>query len=551
MKKLIASVLAFMMLAIPAFAETPRVFVADTDSGAVLIDENGVLVTGLGDYDIIDLISYGDCPADRQLFMVSQLDLTDGFFLYDEYGWDEDWDGESWDEALDDVDNWPDTDGLSEGYDMEIVDDMPIEEDWDVAEEPDDISEYLSSFYEPGFPDADYGVALMNARGELLTGFDYVSFQHDVENGVVAAYSFEGFVTMLDERGNVLVSGEYTSVVSNGNGGFVAVKPEIDPDTGDFSDTAPILLIASDGGITQTGLHTFSYETLPGYYDGLMCTPVCASDAGIDGVCEYVYLDASGADAFGVSFEYAGDFCDGLAEVLDEEYNARLINTAGSYVTDGAYNYFDMGFAGDGMPAIGNLMDGGFDLISKDDLSTIARFLPENGGTTLYAYHTGDGVIVAYSDTENMLIDAAGNVLYRGTNDTYGQLWYEFSDSQPQRMLLNTFDGENFVMCVAALDGTPVSKWYPEVLALSWTGGEGRYLVLDYELVKVEYDDVTGYEPDMDTFRYGVIDQDGNEVIGMQYDYFAFLAPDRYWAAQDTAYSLLDADGNVIASVQE
>ena len=75
--------------------------------------------------------------------------------------------------------------------------------------------------------------------------------------------------------------------------------------------------------------------------------------------------------------------------------------------------------------------------------------------------------------------------------------------------------------------------------------------MLDYELIEVEYDDVTGYEPDMDTCLYGVIDHDGNVVVDIAYDYFSPLAPDRYWAARDGVYSLMDSDGNVLATVTE
>ena len=75
MKKTAAFVLAMLMMIVPGFAMGERVFSADTDMGAVLITESGELVTGIGDYDVIDLISYDDCPSERQLFMVSMLDI--------------------------------------------------------------------------------------------------------------------------------------------------------------------------------------------------------------------------------------------------------------------------------------------------------------------------------------------------------------------------------------------------------------------------------------------------------------------------------------------
>lgn len=540
MKKIIALAMALLMLAAPALAESTRVFAADTDSGAVLIDENGALITQIGDYDVIDLISYDDCPPERQLFMVSMLDLSDGLFLGDDF------DTENWDDELDDVDDWPDTEGLDDGYDMEIVDDMPVVSDMAV----EDDAELLDGDFLDGDVFGsymDYGVALMNARGELLTDFSYIGFQHDVANSVVAAYDFDGFVTMLDEQGNVLLSGGYASAVSNGNGGFMAIEPAIDASTGDFAELAPVVYIAPDGSVNDTGFSTFVYEPLPGYADGLMCIPVHAAD----GEYAYVYIDSEGNDAFGASYSYGMNFVDGYAEVMDEYYNARLINTSGGYVTDGEYSYFDIGYAGDNMPIIANLPEGGFELISKTDGSVIASFLPETEGGMLYAYQSGDGLIMAYSEERTMIIDRDGTVLHSGEGELYTQTWYEYADSTPGRILLSDFTGDVITMCIADFDGNPASSWYSDIQALSWLENEGRYLVLDYELIEVEYDDETGYEPDMDTCLYGVIDHDGNVVVDIAYDYFSPLAPDRYWAARDGVYSLMDSDGNVLATVTE
>lgn len=540
MKKIIALAMALLMTAAPALAENIRVFAADTDSGAVLIDETGALITAVGDYDVIDLISYDDCPPARQLFAVSLLDLSDGLFLED------DSDMDSWDDELDDVEAWPDTEGLDDGYDMEIVDDMPVVSD--MAAEDDSVlpeEEFLDSDFFGSH--MDYGVALMNAMGELLTDFAYIDFQHDVQNAVVAAYDFEGFVTMLDEQGNVLLSGNYASVVSNGSGGFIAVEPVIDAGTGDFAELAPVMYIAPDGSVTDTGLKTFVYEPLPGYADGLMCIPVYNEAAEY----AYVYIDSQGNDAFGASYAYGVNFVDGYAEVMDEYYNARLINTSGEYVTDGEYSYFDLGYADDNMPVIANLPEGGFELISKADGSLIASFRPEAEGGMLYAYQSGDGLIMAYSEDRTMIIDRDGAVLYSGEGELYAQTWYAYADSTPGRMLLSDFDDTSVAMCVADFEGNSVSGWYSDVMALSWLENEGRYLVLDYGLTEVEYDDTTGYEPDIDSCLYGVIDHDGNTVVDMAYDYFAQLAPDRYWVARDGVYSLMDSDGNILATVTE
>lgn len=571
-KRILACAACLMLLTVSAFADGERVFVAGTDDGSMLITESGAKITEAGEYDVIVPVTYDDCPAERMLFAVSHLDLGDGFFADEggeadwkdmeeaETGWEDmeeagtDWD-DAWEDELDDVEAWPDEDGgLEEGYDMDVVDDQEWSDFGEDGFYEDDFSgeeEFDYGLLDDEYIDygMEYGVALMNAAGELLTGFDYVSFDHDVENATVFACDFDGWVTALDERGNILAAGPYTSMVSDGNGGFFAVAPEMDEETGELSELAALVHVTAAGDINNTGLITNAYEPLSGFSDGLMCVMVCDGYDGESPAYSCVYVDQNGADAFGCSFDFAASFMGGCAEVIDDNNIARLIDRNGNYVTDAEYSYFDCGEQDDGMSIVANLIDGGFDIISGDGFEIIASFRPENGATMLYAYHSGDGLIMAYSENEMMILDASGSVLYRGADDMYAYTWYEFCDSQPQRLLVTRGEGTNAANCVADLSGVQQSDWYREISALSWMGGEGRYLVCDYDLIEVTYDGVTVLEPDVDTCRYGVIDQDGNVVVEMKYDYFDCLAADRYWVSDGAGYQLLDDAGNVIAEM--
>ena len=561
-KRILACAVCLMLLTVSAFAEGERVFVVETENGSMLITESGVRVTEAGEYDMIVPVTYGECPAERTLFAVSHLDLGADFFPEggEETGREDteedetDWGGD-WEEELDDVEAWPEEDGgLDEGYDMDVVDDQEwsdfgeddFYEDDFAGEEEFDYGLLDDEYIDYGM---EYGVALMNAVGELLTGFDYANFIHDVENATVFACDFDGWVTALDERGTVLAAGPYTSMVSDGNGGFFAVAPEIDDETGELCELAALVHVTAAGDIVDTGLATNAYEPLSGFSEGLMCVMVCDGYDGEYPEYSYVYIDQNGNDAFGRSFDYAVNFMGGCAEIMDEANVARLIDRSGNYVTDAQYSYFDCGEQGDGMPIVANLIDGGFDLISKESFAVIASFRPENGATMLYAYHSGDGLIMAYSENEMMILDGQGSVLYRGTDDMYAYTWYEFCDSQPQRLLVTRGEGVDAMDCVADISGAQKSDWYRGIGALSWISGEGRYLVCDYEFAEVEYDGVTGMEPDADTYRYGVIDQDGNVVVEMKYDYFDCLAADRYWVSDGTGYKLLDGEGNVIVEM--
>ena len=561
MKKIISAVIALMMLAMPVFAEGERTYSVNTDSGALLIDENGNMLTDIGEFDMIEPISGSSCPSERRLYMVSQLDLSSGFYMdeseeevfseNDSFSgfFNDEWYGE-WDEELDDVEEWPvDLEMLDEGYEMEVIDDVPAPADEETGEYGDvlDDEEGLlgDEYIDYG---VSYGVALMNARGELLTGFDYESFWHDVENGVVQAYNFEGFVTMLDENGNVLTEGMYSSVVSDGNGGFFAVMPTVDGETGEFSEAAPIMHIDASGAVSETGIYTFSFETLPGFSEGYMCVSVCEKDADADDDYKYVYIDQNGEAAFGRYFEYAFNFNGGIAEVTDGDSQVRLINTKGENLTDGYYSYFDCGISGDNMPIIGNLLDGGFDLISKADYSVIASFRPENGASYMYASLTGDGFIMVNTDIENMLMDAAGNIVWRGSVGDNMRVYtgYEYTDSQPQRVAVKftTENGDETYVADFAMNA--FGGAFCDVDPISWVGGSGRYQVVNYELIEREFEDQITLDPDLESFMYGVIDQDGNTVIPMEYDYFMALDHDRYWVGSGINYKLLDSDGKVI-----
>ncbi len=558
MKRFFAILFVLAMLALPASAEGLRSFVVNTESGAMLIDENGNLLTDAGEYDVIDLISNSECPAERRLFMVSQMDLSSGFLDEEEYDdgeytgsfMEDDWSGD-WDEELDDVEEWPvDLEELSDGYEMAVIDDVPVSETDDGGEYGDvlgdDFGVMEEDYMDYGY---DYGVALMNARGELLTGFDYVGFTHDVKNGIVEAYTFEGFVTVLDEQGNVITEGMYTSIVSDCSGGFFAVMPDVDPVSGDFSEAASIVHISADGTVSDSGMYTFSYETLPGFSEGYMSVLVCDENAAADSSYEYIFIDTKGQPQFDTSFEYAANFIGGVAEINNSDYQVHLINTSGEYVTGEGYSYFDCLGIEDGMPIIGNLADGGFDLISGDDYSIIKRFTPEEGDFYFGAYYSGDNFIIASSDTREMVLDAEGNVLWSGEMEFDRNLYtgYSYTDSRPERFVITRNTDYGYEAYITDFNLEPCSDGYREIYAVSWMDGNGRYQVLNYDMIEYEYDDVVGLSADFETIVYGVVDHNGNEIVPVEYDYFLNLDHDRYWVGMGDQYKLLDSDGKVIA----
>lgn len=531
MRKIAAILICLMLLAPATLAEGAQTMVVDYGSGSMLIAADGTPLTQVGDYDFIYRLSGADCPPERALFYaIAQMDAVPD------------------DEFDEEVEDWPDDGGE---LDDEVVD-IPLE----LYENPEelDIGEVVDSDYDFAEFEGPYETmsALMDARGNLLTDYAYIIFTHDVENGVVIGYRADGFVSALDEKGNVLVEGEYAALVSDTKGGFFATKPDLTmtDEYGDFYYRAPLVHVRADGSEAETGLITVVSD-LAGFSSGLMCIPVFADMGAFgqepDDDARYIYVDTDGKDAFGQSFTGAYNFFGNYADVTDEDFNGRLIDRTGAYVTEKAYSWFDFGAAEDGMPIVANLVDGGFDLLSKEDLSVIKSFDPAENGATYYAYQSGDRLIFAFSDEEINIIDGAGRVIYTGAAGVDAYTYYFYSDSQPGRMLISQGDWPEGECQVMDFAGNPTSDSYQEIIALTWQNSEGRYQVASYDII----DDEDGRDADYESYRYGLIDQDGNTILEMKYEEMVYLAPDRYWVSDGGAYQLMDADGNIIYEMSE
>lgn len=565
MRRIIALALCLMMFTACAFAEGGLTMTVDTDEGSFLLSEDGKLLTQPGEYDVIYCFTYDPCEPERLMYGVTNYD--DAVIPYD---------GEDGDVA-----DWPDDGGeLPEGDDadeseeewedsvefssMDAVTDKEL--DSDSAEPYDGELEGDDWDFDGEYFDALY--AVMNARGELITGFDYIAFTHDVHNALIFATRADGFVDVLNEQGDVLMISDYAVMASDGNGGYFATKPDLEmtDEYGDFSNVSKLVHVSADGQESDTGYSTGTYE-LGAFESGYICVPLYEETAAEESADEfedideeffvdyeyydytvlgYVYLDANGVNVFDKVFSYATMFIDGYAEVEDEDFAARLIDVNGNYVTDKEYSGFDRSEDDDNMPIIANYEECGFDLLSRDDLSVIASFGSEYGDD-LFAAQAGGDFITAHSDSCMMILDGNGRVLYTSQNsDVYAYTWYSFCEGQPERILISDGDWPNAECSLMDLQGNSIGGAYPELIAMSWKDGQGRYMVADFEIVEVEYDGETMQDADYDTYRYGMIDQDGNTVLETKYTMINCLSADRFWISDGSVYQLVDANGSVI-----
>ena len=53
------------------------------------------------------------------------------------------------------------------------------------------------------------------------------------------------------------------------------------------------------------------------------------------------------------------------------------------------------------------------------------------------------------------------------------------------------------------------------------------------------------------TSRYGVIDEDGAEVLPVAYNAIQYLSSERYWARRGDTWMMLDEAGNIYFEISE
>ena len=571
MRKFLVILICLVLAAPCALAENTETMVVDYGVGSLLLSKDGTPLTEVGEYESINQVTTDDCDPSRVLYYATTTSAIS--YPYD---------------ASDDqaVEEWPqDGGGLEES---DVPDDATIApeetagataEATGSAEDGDKIGASDGEIQEFDNGGVETNVALMDAAGNLLTDYDYTMFTHDVQNAVVIAYRTDGFVSALDEKGKVLLEGKYAAIVSDTVGGFYATKPDLTQTDaeGNFPVKSELFHISADGTETDTGIVTGT-DDLGGFSSGFMCLakydsldatddfgtdeaeattppadaevkdttdPEAEDGTGLEDA-HYIFIDVSGADAFGKVFTGAYNFVGNYADVTDDNYNERLIDLSGEYVTEKAYNWFDLGKPNDGMPIVANLVDGGFDLLSREDLSVVKEFTLPSGETSLYAYQSGDGLIFAFSDTTVSVINAAGDAVYTGDASVYAYTDYRANDSVPERILTMTGESPKTQCQMLDLSGNPVGATYQEISALSWVNGKGRYLVASYDVGDAASGGDAQQEPNFESYRYGVIDQDGNAILETKYTELTYLTADRYWVCDGSVYQLVDSNGKAI-----
>lgn len=315
--------------------------------------------------------------------------------------------------------------------------------------------------------------SLMTQTGEMLTESRYTLFRKIGENAVL--FEKDGKYGVMDEKANVIVPNEYTWLVSNGAGGYLALRTDV-------WDNAPdgVYLIDETGYVSPTGVKVASF--LMEFSEGL--SPALSTENG-----KYGYLNHEGQWEIRPQYAYADAFSGGLA-VATLDSGSGLIDKKGSWQITPKYDYVDAGVENGTAIACVNY-EGGVTVFSKETFDKVYSFDDDLMGA--YVSVSGNSVVAHFEDRVAEF-DLSGNEIASVSAQGYlfpvhggCTIGYENGNA----FLLDSFGNR-------LLDG------YRELTYLA-ADGENLY----FTFVKGD----SGYED----YRVGVVDQSGREILSGDY----------------------------------
>ena len=360
-----------------------------------------------------------------------------------------------------------------------------------------------------------YRYALLDGAGQPLTEqvYDMLSY----EDGVVLCWQ-DGLYGALSTDGEALTQAAYTQLVSNGEGGFLALTTDCFDDRSDG-----LYYIGETGEASATGVQTLG--TLSWFSDGLM--PLISAENGL-----YGYVDATGQWAIRPQFAYAGPFIKGRALAsLTTGYG--IIDDTGNWMLTPKYS--DLTFE-DGALALAVEEDGsatGFDPATCEE-----RFRIEGGEGAYYAAY--DGVVQAFDADGTRLYDYAGRLIHTASAQA------SYARGAAGQYILT--DGPWGAHCcyIVRDDGTLVDGAWQSLFPLFTVDGTGYYGFMTFEATPVYVEELgeEQYEWDRDSALYGVVDDAGNTVLPAQYETLTAVADGRLLVREGERQGVIDVAGD-------
>jgi hypothetical protein len=338
---------------------------------------------------------------------------------------------------------------------------------------------YSFAAYEMG--DGADKVKLLDSSGKSLRDFSY---EYLAEIGDKICFEQDGFFGVMDQQQRVIVPCQYTSIVSNGEGGYLALT------TNPYDERADgVYYIDPDGNETATGIRVL--YGLTDFSGGLM--PVLSAETGRTG-----YLNPRGELAISAQFSYAGPFGGSFADAAIDS-GTGLIDLNGNWLITPKYQTLSL--AGSGAVAVAQTDGTRISLIDTQNFSTIKEFT----GKDIYFSAAPDSpLITLYLDGKMELVDLKGNeVLSSDAPDST-------VECDGARVILREgpWGEKNATLC--DLSGKKLAGPYQDIWRVSAETGTPYYAYSSFDTETQKLDGGYAFLNEVpDTRKTGLMDQDG------------------------------------------
>lgn len=383
---------------------------------------------------------------------------------------------------------------------------------------------------DPESYEAAYQFALMDENGKLLTGFDYLTFEHYPADNVITFIGSDNRWGAMNEQGAVILKPEYICLYPNGKGGYLA---QLWTGEGEYSydNTYPIVYIDEKGRSFDTGYTAVAHGLNP-FSEGY-----CAVNLNYGSGEHCVFLDYEGTNVFGRAYGWSTGFYGNYAQIYDNDTGLYgLIDKTGAWALPQKYTNMDSGmYSGTGTYLAGT--DSGSVLLDACTLETLSEIDYGDRDIT-YAMLSGRYFIGAYGEYESYLYDNRGNLLFSSPSGI--NTWYSHADEMPERFVITEGEWPEHSVYIVDASGRKTSPAFRDLYPAVWQEGRGRYIFSTYEMAA---DDEGFAYPDYASYRYGLCDQDGNILLEAHYSALEVLSPDRYWVRLGPRSGMIDETG--------
>lgn len=366
------------------------------------------------------------------------------------------------------------------------------------------------------------GYALLNARGERLTGFEYQVLEYS--NGRLRCMKGERWGAMNPE-GETLLPAQYTSLIDNGEGGYLAQK------TDPYDDLADVVYWIDD----QFEEHESGVKISGGA--GVMSEGMTAVSSAENAL--YGYLNARGEWALEPQYSWADAFRDGYAQATTAE-GSGLIDATGQWVLEPKYGYLNYAGVDSMIVATEGTRLAIIDpktmreVRSYDEPNAYAYALRKGGAVVMLE----DGAVLVGMDGRELRLDGC-----RGINQ-----WGEMNE----QMIVQMGEYGTPSVYLYGADGTAIAGPYQDVMPLGKRDGEMYYVFTSFESTQTEYEGgLTFWDEVPGTRRCGVLSPTGEELCAFDAEYISYVGEGRMLVQQDGAAEFADFEGNVFARIAD